>query len=135
MIPAPERLMSAWILSLEPEHRRTDGSPPRHETWETTCVLRDAQAACGFSCLASKLPEWRSKFFHLAMRRGRKIAKVAMARKLAVHLLLDVAPGMRLRSVAEARFARGRARKSRWCAVHHRRNDWASRSLLVREFE
>ena len=31
-------------------------------------------------------PEWRRKFFHLAMRRGRKIAKVAMARKLAVHL-------------------------------------------------
>jgi transposase len=30
--------------------------------------------------------QWRSKFFHLAMRRGRKIAKVAMARKLAVHL-------------------------------------------------
>jgi transposase len=26
------------------------------------------------------------KFFHLDMRRGRKIAKVAMARKLAVHL-------------------------------------------------
>jgi transposase len=32
------------------------------------------------------LPEWRSKYFHLAMRRGRKIAKVAMARRLAVHL-------------------------------------------------
>ena len=31
-------------------------------------------------------PQWRSKFFYLAMRRGRKIAKVAMARKLAVHL-------------------------------------------------
>src|SRR5512141_961801 len=30
--------------------------------------------------------KWRSTFFHLAMRRGRKIAKVAMARKLAVHL-------------------------------------------------
>jgi transposase len=30
--------------------------------------------------------QWRSKFFHLAMRRGRKIAKIAMARKLAVHL-------------------------------------------------
>ena len=30
--------------------------------------------------------EWRSKFFHLAMRRGRKMAKVAMARELAVHL-------------------------------------------------
>jgi transposase len=30
--------------------------------------------------------KWRSKFFHLAMRRGRKIAKVVTARKLAVHL-------------------------------------------------
>jgi hypothetical protein len=55
----PERLMSAWILSLEPERRRTDGSPPRRETWETTCVLCHAQAACGFSCSASK----RSSFF------------------------------------------------------------------------
>ena len=27
---------------------------------------------------------WRSKYFHLAMRRGRKIAKVAMARRLAI---------------------------------------------------
>ncbi len=32
------------------------------------------------------LPEWRSKYFHLALRRGRKIAKVAMARRLAVQL-------------------------------------------------
>ena len=32
------------------------------------------------------IPEWRSKYFHLAMRRGRKIAKVAIARKLAVRL-------------------------------------------------
>ena len=32
------------------------------------------------------IPEWRSKYFHLAMRRGRKIAKVAMARRLAVQL-------------------------------------------------
>jgi transposase len=32
------------------------------------------------------LPEWRSKYFHLMMRRGRKIAKVAMARRLAVRL-------------------------------------------------
>jgi transposase len=30
--------------------------------------------------------EWRSKYFHLAMRRGRKIAKVAMARRLAIRL-------------------------------------------------
>src|SRR2546423_15137774 len=32
------------------------------------------------------IPEWRSKHIHLTMRRGRKIAKVAMARKLAIRL-------------------------------------------------
>jgi transposase len=32
------------------------------------------------------VPEWRSKYFHLLMRRGKKIAKVAMARRLAVRL-------------------------------------------------
>ena len=35
---------------------------------------------------ARSIPVWRNKYFHLAMRRGRKIAKVAMARKLAVRL-------------------------------------------------
>jgi transposase len=35
---------------------------------------------------ARSLPEWRSKYVHLTLRRGRKIAKVAMARKLAVRL-------------------------------------------------
>jgi transposase len=32
------------------------------------------------------LPEWRSKYVHLMMRRGGKIAKVAMARRLAIRL-------------------------------------------------
>jgi len=32
------------------------------------------------------LPEWRSKYCHMALRRGRKIAKVALARRLAVRL-------------------------------------------------
>ena len=31
-------------------------------------------------------PDWRRHFLHLAMRRERRIAKVAMARKLAVRL-------------------------------------------------
>jgi transposase len=35
---------------------------------------------------ARSLPEWRSKYVHLTMRRGRKIAKVAMARRLAIRL-------------------------------------------------
>jgi hypothetical protein len=45
---------------------------------------------------------WRSQFFHLAMRHGRKIAKVAMARKLTVELsrcgVEDVALRMGLRT-------------------------------------
>jgi len=32
------------------------------------------------------IPQWRSKYVHLMMRRGRKIAKVAMARRLAIAL-------------------------------------------------
>jgi len=32
------------------------------------------------------VPEWRAKYLHLVMRRGRKTAKVAMARRLAVRL-------------------------------------------------
>jgi transposase len=32
------------------------------------------------------VPEWRSRYFHLMLRRGRKTAKVAMARRLAVRL-------------------------------------------------
>src|SRR5437870_7531010 len=31
-------------------------------------------------------PDWRRRFLHLALRRERRIAKVAMARKLAVRL-------------------------------------------------
>ena len=32
------------------------------------------------------LTEWRSQYFHLMIRRGRKTAKVAMARRLAIRL-------------------------------------------------
>ena len=42
--------------------------------------------------------------------------------------VLDDAPGMGLRAGEKVRFARGTARKSRWCAVEHRVIDWASRS-------
>jgi len=31
-------------------------------------------------------PDWRPRFLHLAIRRDRRISKVAMARKLAVRL-------------------------------------------------
>ena len=47
--------------------------------------------------------ESRGKFFHLAMRRGRKIAKVAMARKLAVHLYWMWRQGSRAETMARCK--------------------------------
>ena len=78
------------------------------------------------------LPEWRSKYLHLMMRRGRKIAKVAMARKLGVRLYWMMRQGMGLSAVEQVRFARGTARKSPWCEVDHRVIDWVSRSSAAR---
>jgi transposase len=56
-----------------------------HISKQGSCLLRfllveAAQAAARFN------PEWHNKFLHLAMRRDRRIARVAIARKLAVNL-------------------------------------------------
>jgi hypothetical protein len=64
------------------------------------------------------LPEWRSKYCHLTMRRGRKIANCDGA-KTGGSFVLDATEGMGLRAVEKVRFA-GKARKSRWCAAKHR---------------
>ena len=80
------------------------------------------------------LPEWRSKYLHLMMRRGRKIAKVAMARRLAVQLFWMWRKGWDYEQVRKFG-SRGTARKSPWCAVEHREIDWASRSSSWEEFE
>jgi transposase len=45
------------------------------------------------------IPEWRSKYIHLTMRRGRKIAKVAMARKLAMRLFWMMRQGWNYKQV------------------------------------
>ena len=47
------------------------------------------------------IPEWRSQYFHLVMRRGRKIAKVAMARRLAVRLYWMMRQGSEYRQSNE----------------------------------
>ena len=77
--------------------------------------------------------DWRRRFVHLAMRRDPRIAKVAMARKLAVSLYWMWRKDMTINRF-EVRFARGRAWLRPWCEVNHRPLDWASRSLS-REFE
>ncbi len=44
--------------------------------------------------------------------------------------VLDDAQAMGLRAIDKIRFARGKARNRRWCAVEHREIDWVSRSPL-----
>ena len=62
-------------------------------------------------------PEWRGRFLHLVMRRGRPIALVAMARKLAVCCTGWHAKEPNTRQ-AQFRFARGVARS--WVMVRSR---------------
>jgi transposase len=62
-------------------HRRRLG----HITKQGSSMLRFLLVEAAQVTVRS-LPEWRSKYFHLMMRRGRKIAKVAMARRLAIRL-------------------------------------------------
>ena len=57
----------------------------RHITKQGNSLLRFLLVEAAQVTVRSE-QEWRSKYFHLAMRRGRKIAKVAMARKLAVRM-------------------------------------------------
>jgi transposase len=56
-----------------------------HITKQGNCLLRFLLVEAAQVTVRS-IPEWRSRYFHLAMRRGRKIAKVAMARRLAVQM-------------------------------------------------
>jgi len=60
--------------------------------------------------------QWRSRFFHLAMRRTQD-CQGSDGAEAGGASVLDVAARLGLRPIAEARFARGRARTSRWCAV------------------
>jgi transposase len=56
-----------------------------HITKQGNSLLRFLLVEAGQVTVRSD-QEWRSQYFHLAMRRGRKITKVAMARRLAVRL-------------------------------------------------
>ena len=90
VIGTPERFQCgkqiASYIGLVPEERSSgDRRRLGHISKQGNVLLRFLLVEAAQVTVRSH-PEWRSKFFHLAMRRGRKIAKVAMARKLAVHL-------------------------------------------------
>jgi transposase len=90
VIGTPERFRCgkqiASYVGLIPEEK-SSGNRRRlgHITKQGNALLRFLLVEAAQVTVRSQ-PQWRSRFFHLAMRRGRKIAKVAMARKLAVHL-------------------------------------------------
>ena len=77
------------LASYGSREQREDSSGNRrrlgHITKQVSSMLRFLLVEAA-QVTARSIPEWRSKYFHLAMRRGRKIAKVAMARRLAIVL-------------------------------------------------
>jgi transposase len=90
ILGTPERFRSgkplASYLGLVPsEESSGDRRRLGHITKQGNSLLRFLLVEAAQVTVRSD-PEWRGKFFHLAMRRGRKIAKVAMARRLAVRL-------------------------------------------------
>lgn len=96
-------------LGLIPEE---DSSANRHRLGHITkqgsslvryLLAESAQAAVRWD------PDWRRRFVHLAMRRERAIAKVAMARRLAVSLCWMWRKEHDYQQHFEVRFARGRA--------------------------
>jgi transposase len=90
VIGTPERFhcgkQLASYIGLVPEEKSSgDRRRMGHISKQGNVLLRFLLVEAAQVTVRSQ-QEWRNKFFHLAMRRGRKIAKVAMARKLAVHL-------------------------------------------------
>jgi transposase len=83
--PFPCGKQIAAYLGLVPEDSSGDRRRLGHITKQGSSMLRFLLVESG-QVAARSIPQWRNKYFHLAMRRGRKIAKVAMARKLAIRL-------------------------------------------------
>jgi transposase len=90
VIGSPDRFgcgqqIGSYLGLIPCEDSSADRQRLGHITKQGSSLLRfllveAAQAAVRWD------PDWRRRFVHLAMRRDRRIAKVAMARKLAVSL-------------------------------------------------
>ena len=73
------------------------------------------------------LPEWRSKYFHLMMRRGED-CQDRHGTALGCSSVLDAAPGVGLSAVEQVRFARGQPGNRHWRGAEHRVIELAPRS-------
>jgi transposase len=90
VIGAPERFpcgkqIASYVGLVPSEESSGDRRRLGHISKQGNSLLRFLLVEAAQVTVCSH-PQWRSKFFHLALRRGRKIVKVAMARKLAVHM-------------------------------------------------
>jgi transposase len=73
--------------------------------------------------------DWRRRYMHLAMRRQRNIAKVAMARRLGVRLYWMWRNGWEYVQLVNFGSHAGQLGTGTWRAVERRAHEWASRSL------
>ena len=90
VIGAPERFhcgkqVASYVGLVPTEESSGDRRRLGHISKQGNALLRFLLVEAAQVTVRSQ-PEGRGRFFHLALRRGRKIAKVAMARKLAVDL-------------------------------------------------
>jgi transposase len=90
IIGAPERFRGGKqigsYLGLVPREASSAGRRRLgHISKQGNCLLRFLLTEAACTAVRSD-PNWRRQFLYLAMRRERRIAKVAMARKLAVRL-------------------------------------------------
>lgn len=90
VIGTPERFpcakqIASYVGLVPAEESSGDRRRLGHISKQGNVLLRFLLVEAAQVTVRSQM-QWRSQFFHLAMRRGRKIAKVAMARKLAAAL-------------------------------------------------
>src|ERR1700704_1938975 len=94
---------------------------PYHETRQHTAAF---PASGSGASDGAQHPGWRSKYFHLAMRRGRKIAKVAMARRLAVQMYWMLRKGWDYEQVKKFGSHAGQPGNRHAVQVEHRAIEW-----------
>ncbi len=90
IIGEPERFangkkLSSYLGLVPSEESSGDRRRLGHISKQGNALLRFLLVEAAQATVRSD-PDWRRQFLHLAMRRERRIAKVAMARKLAVRL-------------------------------------------------
>jgi transposase len=86
----PERFrcgkqLGSYLGLIPCEDSSADSRRLGHITKQGNALLRFLLVEAAQGAIQSH-PEWRRRYLHLAMRRQRSIAKVAMARRLAVAL-------------------------------------------------